>query len=312
MKASLHEGMGYQGLQNRLRSIGSTSPLIMSLPAVDVEQTTRTGEATSINVRVDGDTAIDVTVDEDGHIEVGIGGDSYTRVFGPDDDPDTCAIIDGIRTRIMENYEGSSGATSLQELREIRNRAAVATKDGDGGEDLVRICEEALTMEGTLYRFAARAAIAELAKSWVDAAGNGDQSEGSFPDRLVRIDIPRVIEALKGFSRSVAQQTAEVFEVRSEVDEALEDPGRIIAAFRRQEWRGPDEDRLHTIETEYWDVTARIETMEREKVEGLRDNDYSSDRLVQPYAQHDGPHSVRVADQIETYWRHHGREPLWD
>jgi hypothetical protein len=283
----------------------------MSLPDVDVEKTTRTGEATSIIVRVDGDTAIDVTVDDDGHIEVGIGAGTYTRVFGPDDDPDTCAIIDGIRTRLMENYEGSSGTTSLEDLQEIRNRAA-GTEGEDGGEDLVTICEEALTLEGTLYRFAARAAIAELAKSWVDAAGNRDQSEGSFPDRLVRIDIPRVIDELEAFSRTVAQQTAEVFEVRSQVDEALEDPGRIIAAFRRQEWRGPDEDRLHTIETEYWDVTARIETMEREEIEGLRDNDSSTDRLVQPYAQHDGPHSVRVTDQIETYWRHHGRDPLWD
>ena len=284
----------------------------MSLPDVNVEQTTRTGEATSINVRVDGETAIDVTVDEDGHIEVGIGADAYTRVFGPDDDPDTCAIIDGIRTRIIENYEGNSGATSLEELREIRNRAAAGNEGEDGGEDLVTICEEALTLEGTLYRFAARAAIAELAKSWGDAAGNQDQSEGTFPDRLMRIDIPRVIDELEAFSRTVAQQTAEVFEVRSQVDEALEDPGRIIAAFRRQEWRGPDEDRLHTIETEYWDVTARIETMEREEIEGLRDNDYSTDRLVQPYAQHDGPHSVRVTGQIEAYWLHNGRDPLWD
>lgn len=284
----------------------------MSITDVDVEQTTQAGEATSINVRVNGDTAIDVIVDEDGHIEVGIGGDTYTRVFGPDDDPDTCAIIDGIRTRIMENYEEGGGTTSLQALREIRNRAAAGTEGEDGGEDLVKICEEALTMEGTLYQFAARSAIAELAKSWAAAAGKGDQSEESFPDRLVRIDVPRVIDELEAFSRSVAQQTAEVFEVRSQVDEALEDPDRIIAAFRRQVWKGPDEDRLYTIETEYWDVTARIETMEREEIEGLRDNDYSTDRLVQPYAQHDGPHSVRVTDQIETYWRHHGRDPLWD
>lgn len=205
---------------------------------------------------------------------------------------------------------------SLQDLEDIRDKAAdKASGDGPFGR-LAAICDEASTLEGDLYRLAARAAIAEMGRSWLQAVRDNSRCDKDFdrlrPERLMKADITRVIEELEAFSRRMIQETGEVFKVTAGINEAVQDPTRIIATFKRQEWRGPDDDHLHTVNTEYWDVTARVERMEREEIKSLRDNDYSTDELVQPYAQHDGPHTVEVTDQIQTYWRHRAEEPLWE
>lgn len=204
----------------------------------------------------------------------------------------------------------------LQDLEDIRQKAADKAGKGDSFARLVEICEEALKLEGDLYRLAARAAIAEVARSWLEAVHDNSRSNEDFEQlhlgRLMQADIPRVIEELEAFSSKVCQKIGEVFRVTEDIDEALQDPTRIIAKFRREEWRGPDEDQLHLIDTEYWDVTKRVKRMTTEEIRSLQDHDYSTDELVQPYAKHDGPHSVQVTDQIQKYWRHQAGERLWE
>lgn len=103
-----------------------------------------------------------------------------------------------------------------------------------------------------------------------------------------------------------------VFQVTEDVDLLKSNPNFIIADFNRQEWTGSDDQTLRTIETQYWDVTARIEEMDEETVKSLTDNDYSTDQLIKSYSDHDGPHSVYVTDQIQDYWRHTKGGPLWE
>jgi hypothetical protein len=106
------------------------------------------------------------------------------------------------------------------------------------------------------------------------------------------------------------------FLVKDDEDIARENPNRIIATFNRQEWTGTHLEQLRQIEKQYWDVTDEIERLVEEegtgKVKDLIDNDYSTDNLLRDHVQHDGPFSVRVTDQIQTYWRHTRGEPLWE
>lgn len=124
---------------------------------------------------------------------------------------------------------------------------------------------------------------------------------------------PEVEEDLSGESvpDDVAEKMRrEPFRVQEDIEEAKADPTRIIARYSAQEWQG---EYARTVETQYWDVTVLIESMEKEKVRALRDNDHSSDQLVHPYSTHEGPHSVSVTEQIQQYHRHHNDgEPLWE
>jgi hypothetical protein len=95
-------------------------------------------------------------------------------------------------------------------------------------------------------------------------------------------------------------------------EKARKDPMRVVAYYRQQEWRGVDEDICHHLGTDFYDVTEIIENMDRLEVEGLMDNHESTDRLIHPYTQHEGPHSVDVTAQIDEYWRATREEPLWE
>jgi hypothetical protein len=72
----------------------------------NVQTDTTHGEhVTNVAVTVDGEEVVYVNVDEDEHVEVGVSGKRYTRIFGPDDDPEIAAVIDGsTNTRIIDNY----------------------------------------------------------------------------------------------------------------------------------------------------------------------------------------------------------------
>jgi len=97
-----------------------------------------------------------------------------------------------------------------------------------------------------------------------------------------------------------------------EVEEAKEDPTRIIAELRAQK-RDPTTRRiLHTGNDEYWDVTKRVLSMDEEDIRDLVDADYSTDPIVADYTDHEGPHDVYVTDQIQQYWREVRGEPLWE
>jgi hypothetical protein len=97
-----------------------------------------------------------------------------------------------------------------------------------------------------------------------------------------------------------------------EVEEAKEDPTRIIAELRAQK-RDPTTRRiLHTGNDEYWDVTKRVLSMDEEDIRDLVDADYSTDPIVADYTDHEGPYDVYVTGQIQQYWREVRGEPLWE
>lgn len=114
-------------------------------------------------------------------------------------------------------------------------------------------------------------------------------------DSLVRATTPE----------DVAQRIRERVPVRRvptpHVEEALADPDRVIAEYRKQEMR---DGRIAFIGREYWDVTAKIEAKSRSELENLKNADYSTDSLVHPHSDHDGPHDVWVTEQIWMYLKH--------
>lgn len=71
---------------------------------------------------------------------------------------------------------------------------------------------------------------------------------------------------------------------------------RIEAEFLRQRWVG---DTAEEIGREQVDVSAALSGLTHEQVQELRDNDYSTDDLVDTDALgHDGPFEVTVTDAI--------------
>jgi protein-tyrosine-phosphatase len=95
-----------------------------------------------------------------------------------------------------------------------------------------------------------------------------------------------------------------------EVEEAKEDPTRIIAKLRVQQ-ADTRTGRIRHLRNEHWDVTRRVLSMDEEDIRDLVDADYSTDPIVADYSDHKGPHDVYVTDQIQQYWREVRGEPLW-
>jgi hypothetical protein len=81
---------------------------------------------------------------------------------------------------------------TLEPLLEARDTARE-----EGHEELADFCNRATALEGTLGRFAARAAVAEFAKTWLRQADSEDLN-GSAVD-LAKSDIKRAIKELEAF-----------------------------------------------------------------------------------------------------------------
>jgi hypothetical protein len=81
---------------------------------------------------------------------------------------------------------------TLEPLLEARDTARE-----EGHEELADFCNRAIHLEGSLPMFAARAAIAELARAWLRHAGSEDLDNSAID--LAKNDIKRVIKELKSF-----------------------------------------------------------------------------------------------------------------
>lgn len=80
---------------------------------------------------------------------------------------------------------------TLEPLLEARDTARE-----EGHEELADFCNRAIALEGTLYRFAARAVIAEFANRWLQDARSDDIDS---PTDLAESDIKHAIEELEKF-----------------------------------------------------------------------------------------------------------------
>lgn len=91
---------------------------------------------------------------------------------------------------------------TLTALKDV-NREAQSRSDGDDDyARLAEICEHAISLEGSIQRFGARAAIAEMAELWIDQL-----NEKNRADALLEHDTRHMIEELEEFLDRVLGST---------------------------------------------------------------------------------------------------------
>lgn len=86
---------------------------------------------------------------------------------------------------------------SATKLRQVRQKAHNKSEGDDQYAQLESICDAALELEGTLAKFSARAAIAELVDNWYWAVHGNDRENGDGLERLAETDIPLVVKELQ-------------------------------------------------------------------------------------------------------------------
>lgn len=84
---------------------------------------------------------------------------------------------------------------TLETLDRVQSEAQKRSdEEGDDFDRLAEICQHARHWEGSLQKFGVRAAIAEMAQSWLDHVANG-----SDPDTLLAVDASRAQQQLESF-----------------------------------------------------------------------------------------------------------------
>lgn len=89
----------------------------------------------------------------------------------------------------------------ITKIQQVHQKCLNKSEGDDQYSRLAEFCDRALNLEGSLQRFSARAAIAELLENWFVAVRDNQKRENSVlsPGSLAETDIPLVIEELQSF-----------------------------------------------------------------------------------------------------------------
>lgn len=94
------------------------------------------------------------------------------------------------------------------------------------------------------------------------------------------------------------------------IERDLSPENMIIGKYNKQQWGGRKGDDLIDIDTQDFDATSYVLRMPHEKLVELQDFDYSTDEIGNAHVKWDGPHSVRIVEEICNFFRVHALEDI--